>query len=132
MQPADYERVTNTFTTASPLFQPMTLDYTARNPLRHVLRAYDRAIHACESMDAAAAGRAIALLRASHQSESAESLGFDGIFVWCERALNDGDFAGPARRLTTLRNAWLDAAEVRGFGSCAPAQRGLQLVQGNT
>ncbi|MEO7362495.1 MAG: hypothetical protein ABI120_19350 [Gemmatimonadaceae bacterium] len=106
----------------------MTLDYTARNPLRHVLRAYDRAIHACEGMDAVAANRAIALLRASHGSESAESLGFDGIFVWCERALAEGDFAGPTRRLTTLRNAWLDAAEVRGAGSSTPAGRTLHLV----
>ena len=109
----------------------MTLDYTARNPLRHVLRAYDRAIHACEGMDALAANRAITLLRASHESESAESLGFDGIFVWCERALAEGDFAGPARRLTTLRNAWLDAAEVRGAGSSAHAGRRLHLVPGN-
>lgn len=109
----------------------MSLDYTARNPLRHVLRAYDRAIHACEGMDAPAAGRAIALLRASHESESEASLGFGGIFVWCERALEAGDFAGPARRLTTLRNAWLDAAEVRSTGPSTPAQRALQLVPRN-
>lgn len=109
----------------------MTLDYTARNPLRHVLRAYDRAIHACEGMDALAANRAIALLRASHESESAESLGFDGIFVWCERALAEHDFVGPARRLTTLRNAWLDAAEFRGATPSAPAARKLRLVPGN-
>ena len=109
----------------------MTLDYTARNPLRHVLRAYDRAIHACEGMDAPAAQRAIALLRASHESESAESLGFNGIFVWCERALEEGDFAGPSRRLTTLRNAWLDAAEFRAVRSPVSGSRGLQLVQGN-
>lgn len=108
----------------------MTLKYTVRNPLLHVLRAYDRAIHACEVLDAPAANRAIALLRASHEGESPESLGFDGIFVWCERALAEGDFAGPARRLGTLRNAWADAAHVRSPGrsdSYAP----LRLMNGN-
>lgn len=109
----------------------MTLDYTVRNPLRHVLRAYDRAIKACEDMDQLAAKRAIALLRASLDGESPESLGFDGIFVWCERALAEGDFAGPARRLTTLRNAWLHAAEVRRPSHMITAPHGLRLVQGN-
>ncbi|MEP6834154.1 MAG: hypothetical protein ABJB74_12200 [Gemmatimonas sp.] len=109
----------------------MTFDYTARNPLRHVLRAYDRAIHACEGMDVPSANRAIALLRASHESESAESLGFDGIFLWCERALAEGDFAGPARRLTTLRNAWIDAAGVQLQKSLTPASPRLHLISGN-
>ncbi|MGV3711007.1 MAG: hypothetical protein ACO1Q7_19445 [Gemmatimonas sp.] len=103
----------------------MTFDLAAGSPLHHVLRAYDRAIDACEVMDAPAANRAIALLRASHESESAESMGFNGIFVWCERALEDGDFSGPARRLTSLRNAWQNAADVR---TAAPAARGLRLV----
>lgn len=98
----------------SPCLPAMTLDYSVRNPLRHVLRAYDRAIHACNAGDAEGGKRAITLLRASHDGESPESLGFDGIFAWCDRALAGGDFAGPERRLTTLRNAWLDAAGIRG------------------
>lgn len=109
----------------------MSLDYTVRNPLRHVLRAYDRAIRACEGLDAPAAGRAISLLRASHDGVSPDSLGFDGIFVWCERAIAEGDFVGPTRRLTTLRNAWLDAAEVRRPSHMVTEPHGLRLVQGN-
>lgn len=104
----------------------MTLEYAARSPLHHVLRAYDRAINACEGMDAPAANRAIALLRASHEGESEASMGFNGIFVWCERALEDGDFSGPARRLTSLRNAWSNAADVRAVAMGAP--KGLRLV----
>lgn len=109
----------------------MTLDYTVRNPLRHVLRAYDRAIRACEGHDGLAANRAISLLRASHDGVSPDSLGFDGIFVWCERAIAEGDFVGPARRLTTLRNAWLDAAEVRRPSHMVTEPHGLRLIQGN-
>ncbi|GEM_PF-2412671 len=109
----------------------MTLDYTVRNPLLRVLRAYDRAIHACEVSDASAANRALALLRASHEGQSPESLGFDGIFVWCERALADGDFVGPARRLGTLRNAWSDAAQVRGTPRPDDRAPALRLVPGN-
>lgn len=109
----------------------MTFDYTVRNPLLHVLRAYDRAIRACDGLDGPAANRALALLRASHDGDSPESLGFDGIFVWCERAIAEGDFVGPARRLTTLRNAWMDAAEVRRPGHMITEPRGLRLVQGN-
>jgi hypothetical protein len=109
----------------------MTLDYTVRNPLLHVLRAYDRAIHACEVRDASGANRAIALLRASHDGQSPESLGFDGIFVWCERALAQGDFEGPARRLSTLRNAWADAEHVRGSNRSESRAPGLRLMSGN-
>lgn len=109
----------------------MTFDYTVRNPLRHVLRAYDRAIRACDGLDEQAANRAISLLRDSHDGVSADSLGFDGIFVWCERAIAEGDFAGPARRLTTLRNAWINAAEVRRPSHMVTEPHGLRLVQGN-
>lgn len=114
----------------------MTLDYTVRSPLRHVLRAYDRAIHACEVMDAPAAIRAIALLRESHAGNSAESLGFESIFVWCERALDDGDYAEPARRLTSLRNAWATTAGVPTAGTPATSRSAadvphLRLVVGN-
>ncbi len=106
----------------------MTFDYTVRNPLLHVLRAYDRAIHACDVLDVQAANRAIALLRASHDGQSPESLGFDGIFAWCERALAEGDFEGPARRLSTLRNAWAAAEHVQGAHGKDTPRRGLRLV----
>ena len=108
----------------------MTLDSTVRNPLRHVLRAYDRAIRACELADSAAALRALSLLRASLDNESPESFGFDGIFVWCEQAVSNGDFTGPGRRLGTLRNAWQNAEQVRagGRGSTASPTRMLRMV----
>lgn len=109
----------------------MTLDYTVRNPLLHVLRAYDRAIHACELRDAPAANRGLALLRASHDGQSPESLGFDGIFLWCERALSQGDFEGPARRLGTLRNAWADAEHMRAPRSAEREWPALRLVAGS-
>ena len=91
----------------------MTLDPTGRNPLRHLLRAYDRAIRACDMGDAKAASRAIALLRSGLDASSPESSGFDDIFVWCERAVASGDFADASRRLVTLRNAWQTAERVR-------------------
>ncbi|MBC8086692.1 MAG: hypothetical protein H7Z40_05465 [Phycisphaerae bacterium] len=109
----------------------MTLDYTVRNPLLRVLRAYDRAIHACEVCDAPAANRAIALLRASHDGESPESLGFEGIFVWCVRALADGDFEGPARRLGTLRKAWSDSVQVRANAQPDESRPALRLMNGS-
>ena len=109
----------------------MTLTYAVRNPLLHVLRAYDRAIHACEVFDATAANRAIALLRASHDGQSPESLGFEGIFVWCTRALAEGDFEGPARRLGTLRNAWANAEHVHGPVRSERRAPALRLVTGN-
>lgn len=103
----------------------MTLDSTVRNPLRHVLRAYDRAIRACDLQDAVAAQRALSLLRASLDSGSPESSGFDGIFLWCERSIAQGDFAEPGRRLATLRNAWQTAERVRPGG--APGRRSDRL-----
>jgi hypothetical protein len=105
----------------------MTLDFTVRNPLRHVLRAYDRAIRACELEDGAAAHRALALLRASLDHGTAEASGFEGIFVWCERAVVAGDFAEPARRLGTLRNAWQTAEQVRP-GTGRARLRGLRVT----
>lgn len=104
----------------SPL--QMTLDSTVKNPLRHVLRAYDRAIRACELADPSAARRAISLLRGSLDTESPEAHGFDGIFLWCERAIASGDFSGPGRRLSTLRNAWQTAEQVRSGGAARPAR----------
>lgn len=109
----------------------MTLDYTVRSPLRHVLRAYDRAIHACQVMDAPGANRAIALLRESHAGNSAEAVGFEGIFVWCELALADGDFLEPARRLTSLRNAWATTAGLTPPDRSAANVPQLRLVVGN-
>jgi hypothetical protein len=106
----------------------MTLDSTTKNPLRHLLRAYDRAIRACDLEDAGAALRALSLLRASLDASSPESSGFDGIFVWCERAVASADFAEPARRLATLRNAWQTAEKVRPTSVGRMPQRTLQMV----
>jgi hypothetical protein len=109
----------------------MTLDSSVKNPLRHVLRAYDRAIRACDQQDELAARRALALLRASLDGDSPESIGFDGIFVWCERAVAARDFAEPSRRLATLRKAWQTADQVRPATEPLP-QRTLQMVRSNT
>ena len=106
----------------------MKLDSTVKNPLRHVLRAYDRAIRACEMADSGAALRALSLLRASLDTQSPESFGFDGIFVWCEQAVLGGDFAEPGRRLGTLRNAWQNAEVVRGGGPALRPTRILSMV----
>ena len=78
--------------------------------------------------DPAAALRAVSLLRASLDNESPESFGFDGIFVWCEQAISNGDFAGPGRRLGTLRNAWQNAEQVRAGASASRPTRMLSMV----
>ncbi|MBL0170132.1 MAG: hypothetical protein IPP90_05265 [Gemmatimonadaceae bacterium] len=82
----------------------------ALDPLGRIVRAYDRAIRACESFDHTAAREAIGLLRAALELDSPASRGFDALYAWCEEAVDGRDFVGPARTLRSLREAWWLAA----------------------
>lgn len=82
-------------------FVPPSLD-----PLGRIVRAYDRAIRACESFDHAAARESIGLLRAALELDSPAARSFDALYAWCEDAVDQRDFVGPARTLRALREAW--------------------------
>ena len=73
------------------------------------MRAYDRAIRACESFDHDCARTAIGLLRAALELDSPAARGFDALYSWCEDAVDSHDFIGPARTLRSLRDAWCHA-----------------------
>jgi hypothetical protein len=87
-------------------FAPPTLD-----PLGRIVRAYDRAIRACESFDHAAARETIGLLRAALELDGPAARSFDALYAWCEEAVDGRDFVGPARTLRALREAWCQAGE---------------------
>ena len=86
-------------------------DHQADEPLDRIVRAYDRAIAACETFDRAAARRQLALLRAALDLDSAASRSFDALYSRCEDALSEHDFIGPARCLRSLRAAWCRAIQ---------------------
>jgi len=83
------------------------------DPLHAILRAHDRAIHACEAFDHATARQALGLLRHALELDTAEARSFDSLYARCESAVDQRDFVGPARRLRTLREAWSRAGEPR-------------------
>jgi hypothetical protein len=83
----------------------------ALDPLSRIVRAYDRAIRACESFDHAAARNSIGLLRAALELDSPAARSFDALYAWCEDAVDDRDFVGPARTLRALRDAWRQVNE---------------------
>jgi hypothetical protein len=83
----------------------------ALDPLGRIVRAYDRAIRACESFDHGAARESIGLLRAALELDSPASRSFDALYAWCEDAVDGRDFIGPARTLRALRDAWCQVAE---------------------
>ena len=83
----------------------------ALDPLGRIVRAYDRAIRACESFDQDEARKSIGVLRASLELDSAASRGFDALYEWCESAITAHDFIGPARTLRSLRDAWTLAGQ---------------------
>ena len=78
----------------------------AIDPLAQVVRAYDRAIAACETFDRAEASRHLRVLRAALDLESPASRNFDALYAWCEASLTAFDYIGPARCLRSLRSAW--------------------------
>lgn len=79
--------------------------------LGYIVRAYDRAIDACERADRRGARQALGVLREGLALDSPVSVGFDALYTWCLDAIDEDDFASPARCLRTLRDAWCRAAD---------------------
>jgi hypothetical protein len=75
-------------------------------PLARLVRAYDRAIRACEAFDHDASREAISVLRCALELDSSASRSFDALYAWCEESVDSRDFVGAAQCLRTLRNAW--------------------------
>lgn len=84
----------------------ITPDRPLHEPLSQLLRAYDRAIDACEAFDRPRAQAAIGLLRSALDLESAASRSFDALYAWCDSSVERHDFVGAAQCLRTLRTAW--------------------------
>jgi hypothetical protein len=82
------------------------VDRSAAAPLARLVRAYDRAIDACEAFDARGAREAIGLLRCALELDSSASRSFDALYAWCEESVDAHDFVGAAQCLRTLRDAW--------------------------
>ena len=93
--------------TAVVLNQPTT------DPLGRIVRAYDRAISACEAFQPTAARNAIAVLRGAMELDTPEARSFDALYAWCDKAVLQRDFVGPARCLRSLRAAWCRAEQPR-------------------
>ena len=83
------------------------------DPLERILRAYDRAINACESFDHAKSRTAIGMLRKALELDTPEARSFDSLYGWCEASVDRRDFIAPARCLRSLRDAWCRATEPR-------------------
>lgn len=103
------------FPTPAASFPALSLDRPYVDPLERILRAYDRAIHACESFDHAASRSAISTLRLALELDTPEARSFDSLYAWCETTVDKRDFVGPARCLRSLRDAWCRASEPRPF-----------------
>jgi len=86
------------------------VDRQAPDPLRCLVRAYDRAIRACESFDHRQAQEAIRVLRGALELDTPASHSFDTLYVWCEEAVDMRDYIGAAQCLRGLRDAWRRAA----------------------
>lgn len=86
-------------------------DRRTADPLARLVRAYDRAIRACEAFDAPAARDAIAVLRSALELDSNASRSFDALYAWCEDAVDQHDFVAAAQCLRTLRDAWRRAVQ---------------------
>ena len=84
----------------------------AHSPLDRLLDAYDAVISACREGHSAQAFRTIAVLRAAHPCDSPSASAFDGLYAWCERAIESGDLLGAAGLLTRLRRAWETADRI--------------------
>ena len=97
----------------TPTFVPTVIDVDHRAPdsLSCVVRAYDRAIRACEAFDHDRARDAIRVLRGALMLDCPTSKGFDALYAWCEESVGRRDFVGAARCLRSLRVAWRAAAQ---------------------
>ncbi len=101
------------FPTPVASFPAISFDRPALDPLCQILRAYDRAIDACESFDHVASRRAIGLLRRSLELDTPEARTFDALYQWCEETVDARDFIRAARCLRSLRDAWHRSATPR-------------------
>ena len=99
------------FPTPGPSQPSIQVSPATGDPLGRIVRAYDRAIRACESFDNAAAHAAIGVLRSALELDGPASRSFDALYAWCEEAIDAHDFIGPARTLRSLRDAWCQAAQ---------------------
>ncbi len=92
----------------TPLFASAVIDadLQAPDPLVLLVRAYDRAIGACEAFDRSGARHAIAVLREALDLDSSASRSFDALYAWCEECVDARDFVSAAQCLRTLREAW--------------------------
>ncbi|MCE2900675.1 MAG: hypothetical protein ACK6DP_07910 [Gemmatimonas sp.] len=97
----------------TPMFTVPVIDSDHRTAdcLARLIRAYDRAIRACEAFDAAGAHDAIAVLRSALELDSSAARSFDALYAWCEEAVDGRDFVGAAQCLRTLRDAWRRAVQ---------------------
>ena len=87
------------------------VDHQAPDPLSCLVRAYDRAIRACDAFDHVGSREAIAVLRCALDLDSAASKSFDSLYAWCEESVDGGDFVVAAQCLRSLRDAWRRAAQ---------------------
>ena len=97
----------------TPVFSHTVIDVDRRasDPLSCLVRAYDRAIRACEAFDHDGAREAIGVLRCALELDSAASHSFDALYAWCEESVDCRDFVGAAQCLRSLRDAWRSAAQ---------------------
>lgn len=87
------------------------VDHQAPDPLSLLVRAYDRAIRACEAFDHDGAREAISVLRGALELDTAASRSFDALYAWCEESVDHHDFVGAAQCLRSLRDAWRRASQ---------------------
>jgi hypothetical protein len=90
-------------------------DRQAPDPLSLLVRAYDRAIRACETFDHRGAIAAISVLRDALDLDSPASRSFDSLYKWCLERVDAHDFMGAAQCLRTLRDAWRRASQPTPF-----------------
>lgn len=86
-------------------------DPQAAASLACLVRAYDRAIDACESFDRDGARYALSLLRSTLELDSPASKSFDALYAWCEESVDQRDFIGASQCLRSLRAAWHRATQ---------------------
>lgn len=91
-------------------------DRQAPDPLSLLMRAYDRAIRACETFDYEGARQAITILRDALDLDSSASRSFDSLYEWCEECVQSRDFVSAAQCLRTLRDAWRRASQIPNTG----------------
>ncbi len=94
---------------------PIVTERSDGDPLGRILRAYDRAIFACESFNETTARHSIRLLRSALDLDTPAARSFDALYAWCETTVIARDFVGPARCLRALRAAWCRAEQPHGL-----------------